>query len=336
MRPLRTEAPVPLAPSAAAAPSPTRPAATATEAAPADDFLAEKLGEVSADRLQADVRALAAIPTRHVNGEGIRIAADYLLEGFRAAGGAVEVSEYPFPLEFADVATEQQNIIARIPGWDESAGAILIGAHYDSRTVSIDDVTPPAPGANDNATGVAVLLELARLLADSQPRTSLLLVAFSAEETGLQGSRHYVASGAPEREGLRAMLDLDIVGNSAGAAGAGAVRAFAGSDASSPSVLLASWLGRVAEAYDVGLRVLVQDRLDRPGRYSDHVSFHEAGIPAVRLIEDLEQTGLQHNAEDGPERIDPDYLARVTRLVLAAAWELSEDPGRFLQDVVAP
>ena len=317
-------------PTGAASATPSVAPPTATAPQDVEALLAAGLANVSFERLEADVQALAAIPTRHVNSGGIRLAADFLLEGFRQAGDHVLPSEYPFPLEFGGMVSEQRNIVARIPGWDEAAGSILIGAHYDSRTVSIDDWASPAPGANDNATGVASLLEIARLLNDFRPRATILLVAFSAEETGLQGSRHYVVSGVPEQEGLRAMLDLDIIGNSAGEAGAGTLRVFAGGGPGSSSLGLATWLRGVAEAHVPDLEVLVQDQLDRPGRYSDHVSFFEAGIPSVRLIEDLEQTELQHNADDRPERIDAQYLVRVTRLVLAAAFELSEDPLRFM------
>lgn len=300
------------------------------------ESLSARIPQVSLARLEADVRELASIPSRHVNSDGVRQAAEFLAESFRQAGGSVVVEEDLFRLEFGGVATDQRNIVARIPGWDETTGALLIGAHYDSRSTSIEDWASPAPGASDNASGVAALLEIARLLADFRPRSTILLVAFSAEETGLHGSRHYVSSGMIEQENLRAMIALDIIGNSAGQAGAGSLRVFAGGGPASSSSRLATWLGQIASGDALDLEVLVQDRLDRPGRFSDHVPFFEAGVPAVRLTEGLERTELQHNAGDVADLVDFDYLARATRLVLAAIVRLSEDPEPSLGPTPTP
>ncbi|MEW6567293.1 MAG: M20/M25/M40 family metallo-hydrolase [Chloroflexota bacterium] len=324
-------------PTSTTMPTMLRRTSPSVSAAPnAADFLAARLPQVSVARLEADVRALAALPSRHVNSDGISLAADLLLQSFRQAGEGIEVYAMPFPLVFAEVTTQQRNIVVRIIGWDETAGAVLIGAHYDSRAAAIDDWVSPALGANDNATGVAALLEIVRLLAGYRPRATVLLAAFSAEETGLQGSGFYVTSGVIEPENIRAMIAPDILGNSAGEAGAGSVRCFAGGGAGSPSLQLAAWLADLARQYVPGLEVLVQERLDRPGRYSDHVPFFEAGIPAVRLIEAIEHLEWQHNAEDRPERVDSRYLAQVTRLALAAVVELSEDPQRFLDAAGSP
>ena len=292
----------------------------------AETWLAENLDRVSEERLMADVVALSAIPTRHVNSPGIGLAADQLAAAFDAAGA--RVIEDIFSLEFRGVVTQQRNVLAVIPGSDPSAGAILLGAHYDSRTVDIGDWIDAAPGANDNATGVAVLLELARLLADYEPRATIYLVAFAAEETGLQGSRHFVESG--QASDVRAMVALDIVGNSRGPDGPNALRVFSPGPGDSPSRRLALWLARRGAVWTPQMPVLVQDAIDRPGRYSDHVPFAEAGAAVIRLIEEGERTDLQHNALDTPDRLDPPYLRRVAQLALVAAVELAADPGAFL------
>jgi len=293
----------------------------------AQEWLAENLDRVSAGRLMADVEALAAIPTRHVNSPGIAVAADHIAAGFAETGAEVMLDV--FALDFREVATQQKNVVAIIPGSDPTAGAIVLGAHYDSRTADIGDWVSPAPGANDNASGVAVLLEVASLLTDYEPRAAIYLVAFAAEETGLQGSRHFVESG--QASDVRAMVVFDIVGNSSGPAGPNALRVFSPGPADSPSRRLALWLASTGGGWTPQMPVLVQDAIDRPGRYSDHVPFAEAGVPSIRLIEEGEHTDLQHNALDTPDRLDPVYLRRVAQLALAAAVGLAADTQAFTE-----
>jgi hypothetical protein len=297
------------------------PVAAAPRETPVDpeSWLRQRIQQVNADRLLADVVALSSIPTRHVNSPGIGAAAEYLAGAFVDAG--VELDSDLFEMEFRGATTQQSNLVGVIPGIDLDAGAILLGAHYDSRTVDIGDWTGPAPGANDNATGVAVLLEVARLLADFRPRAAIYLVAFSAEETGLQGSRHLVEAGLPRA--VSAVAIFDIVGNSSGPSGPNALRVFSAGPEGSDSRLLARWAADLGAAWVPELPVRVQDSLDRPGRYSDHVPFHEAGVAAVRFIEDGEHVELQHNPFDTADRVDPVFLRRVARLALALAVGLA-------------
>jgi len=313
-------------------PSPSVPPATAAvlrETAPTTvspaGLLSQRLPDVSENRLMEDVVALSAIATRHVHSPGLGEAAAYI--GGRFAEAGVAHREHTFALELRGVRTRPANIVAVLPGSDPAAGAIVLGAHYDSRTVDIGDWTGPAPGANDNATGVAVLLEVARALAGFEPRATIYLIAFAAEETGLQGSRSLVAESLLDP--VVAMAAFDIVGNSSGSSGSGALRVFAAGPEGSPSRRLARWTANVAARWVPELPVLVQDALDRPGRYSDHVPFTEAGIAAVRFIEDGEHVEYQHNALDTADRIDPDYLRRVAQLALAMAVELGIEPHAF-------
>jgi hypothetical protein len=217
-------------------------------------------------------------------------------------------------------------VIAALPGSDPQAGMVVIGAHYDSRTADLTDSTSPAPGANDNATGVAALLEIARLLADETPRASVVLIAFSAEEVGRLGSIHHVEAAQARGDDVRAMLALDIVGDAAGPAGEGAIRVFSADPPDSPSRQLAHTVELIGERYVPGLDVQVQSAPDRPYRYSDHLSFSEAGIPAARLIEPLEDPSRQHSPLDTPEFVSASYLRRATQLTLAALASLAWGP----------
>ena len=293
---------------------------TATPGPPPDP-IQSRLDRIDAARMMADVEALAAIPSRHVNSPGASEAAELIASGFQEAG--LEVQAQDFPLTYEEVFTTQRNVIGLIPGSDPDAGTIVIGAHYDSRTVGLLDVTSPAPGANDNATGVAVLLELARALKDSAPRRTLLLIAFAAEETGSQGSRQTVIRFRADGRDVRAVVVFDIVGNSAGEAGAGSIRAFAAPPLESPSQALARYAALVGADYVSAFDVAVQPDVDRPGRYSDHVPFSDSGIPAMRFIEAIEDLNRQHSGDDLPEFIDADYLGRVGRLALALSFSLA-------------
>ncbi len=153
-----------------------------------------------------------------------------------------------------------------------------------------------------------------------------MLVAFSAEEVGVVGSRHYVQTAFARGDDIRAMLACDIVGNSAGEAGDGAIRAFSADPGTSPSRQLARSVAWLASDYVEGFEVAVQPAVDRPGRYSDHVPFSDAGIPAMRLIEMVENTHLQHSPLDRPQTISPGYLRQAARVALVAAVNLAGAP----------
>lgn len=287
------------------------------------DRLTMLASSVSAERLVSDVQTLAAIPSRHVNSATIGQAAEYIHAQFTAAGGHWRVAYDDFSLAYDGTLTTQRNVVATWPGSDSAAGMILIGAHYDSRTVSLTDATSPAPGADDNATGVAALLEIARLLADEQPRRTLVLAAFSAEEEGHFGSSHAVNEALAQGDDIRAMLALDIIGNAGGPDGEGVLRVFSAPPNDSPSRQLTRVIDLLAMTYTPSFDVQVQTTLDRPNRYSDHKPFSEADIPAARFISLLENTARQHSGADTPEAISPAYLQQTTQLALVTAVNLS-------------
>jgi hypothetical protein len=275
----------------------------------------EVLPQVDAGRLLAHVQALAALHTRHVNSTGSGAAAAYIQRQFEAIDG-LEVTLDTFPLAYNGIPTTQANVIATLPGRDPSAGSVLAGAHYDSRSAEIADAVDRAPGADDNATGVAALIEMARVLAalPQRPAATVIFVAFAAEEVGSSGSAHYMAS-YPTGD-LRAVFVLDIVGNAAGQLGEGAIRLFA-SPADAGSQQLMRFVDVTANRALSGFDALPQPTADRPGRYSDHLSFSGEGVAAVRLIELVEDPDRQHSPADLPEAISPGYLRQSTQLALA-------------------
>ncbi|GIL14706.1 MAG: hypothetical protein BroJett038_34260 [Chloroflexota bacterium] len=307
-------------------------------AAPADANLSSLLNRVESDRLFLHVDALQRLYTRHVNSpdqpdRGIAAAYRYVRAQFeeiqKASGGSFSIFDHPFTLDWAGVTTVQYNIVGIIQGKEVGGGIILVGAHYDSISMAPDDPSYNAPGANDNGSGVAALIELARILAARPHRATIMLVAFSAEEVGRKGSIEFVKYLQARQIPINYMLNLDIIGSGDGPNGEirdGEIRAFSAGPNESASRQLARVLELVNFQYMPSMRVTVQDEVDRAGRYGDHMSFSEAGIPAVRLIEALEERQRHHTPQDTIEDIDAVYLARATQTALAAITALADGP----------
>ncbi|NDJ35686.1 MAG: Zn-dependent exopeptidase M28, partial [Chloroflexi bacterium] len=247
--PMSTQPPVPTA-----APPQQEPQPTPLSIAP-----------LAPARLMERVNALAAIDTRHVNSVGARTAADQIAEGFASAGYTPE--RQTFPAVVNEQYTDQENVIARLPG--QSDEIVVVGAHYDSRTVDPFDAAGRAPGAGDNASGAAALLEIARVLAGTTPRHTIVFVAFAGEEVGMLGSRYFVSQTDPAA--IRAMFALDSIGGVA--APQDASRVFSPPPAGSESRWLAHRVALAAGPQPLG--GLVAPTIDRPGRDSGDGPFGE-------------------------------------------------------------
>jgi hypothetical protein len=194
-------------------------------------------------------------------------------------------------------AGESVNVVATPPGFDPRRPHLVVGAHLDT--------VPQAPGAEDNASGVGVLLATARAVEERRTRLPVVLVAFGAEEPRgptdadhHYGSRAYVASlGPAERRAVRGMLSLDRVG-----VGGVVPVCTAGDDAARAEALRAAERARVPT-------------LACENRSSDHWSFVRAGLPGVRI--GSTPYAAYHSAGDVPAVVQPAQLRRVGRLVLA-------------------
>ncbi len=203
-----------------------------------------------------------------------------------------------------------ENVYAILPGNDPRLArtVFIVSGHFDSRPSDVLDPSSDAPGADDDASGVAVSVESARLLAtaaaDGGYRATLLFAAVSGEEQGLLGSAHLLEWVKEQGYTVGGMLDDDIVGADPAPGGPHRVRLFSGNgdidDADSPSRELA----RAIEDIDGRAAVRLVFRVDRYGRGGDHYPFYKAGFPAVRFTEPLENYDHQHQTprvEDGRE-----------------------------------
>lgn len=330
-----------------------RSAAPSTPAAPTiglvrDARLAALLDDVRPARLRADDSTLVAFGTRHTMSDtlsatrGIGAARRWLYgqlrDVSRGCGGCLRVEYDAAPLVVARhpqrPTVNVVNVLAWLPGRDTSR-VVVLGGHYDSCVCSVNpmDSTSDAPGADDDGSGTAAVLELARAFAARYPRgleATVVFALFAAEEQGLLGSTHLAAR--LRREGYRVdgAITNDIVGNveaEDGRRDATTVRVFAPDPENGPAREFARMAWAVGALYQPAFRVLPVWRLDRIGRGGDHAPFARQGDPAIRFTERLENYKRQHLPTDDLAHVDFDYVARVARLNGALVGALASAPA---------
>jgi len=359
---------------APAAPAQRRRARAAGRAAPRAE-IARMLREIDARRVERNIRRLVSFSTRNTlsaqddPARGIGAARDWLQSEFaaisRASGGRLTVELQSFvqePGRYPRIAapTRVTNVVARLHGTQPQSRerVYVVSGHYDSMCSSPTDAVCDAPGANDDASGVAVVLELARVMSTRQFDATLVFMAVAGEEQGLVGATHFAAQARAEKANVEAMFTNDIVGNTLGGNGVRdrrSVRVFAegvpsnetpeeaatrrsvGGENDSPARQLARFVKESAEAHLPGFRVRLIYRRDRYLRGGDHIPFLEQGYPAVRFSEPNEDYNHQHQnvrTENGvrygdlPEFVDFDYVAQVARVNCAALAALALAPAR--------
>jgi hypothetical protein len=293
------------------------------------------LDQVDTDHLFMHVSALESLGTRHVNSldlpnSGVAAAYRYVRGQFDAIAvkstGNFTVIDQPFNVTWAGVNTRQQNIIGTIPGNAIGGGVILLCAHYDSISIDPNDPTYPSPGANDDGSGIAALIEMANILSRTKHRATILFVAFAAEEVGRMGSKAFVNENMSKFP-VNYVLNMDIIGSSTGSSGAiddNHLRIFSAGPESSPSRQLARAVYWIDFTMVPDMQIMLQDSEDRFGRYSDHMSFTEAGFPAIRFIESLEDRTHQHTPQDVIGDVQATYLRRTTQAILASTYVLAD------------
>lgn len=356
----------------------------AIKRAAVDPRIAEALSRISAAQIQHTIETLVSFRTRNTlssmetdlpAGQGVNAAADWIeseLKRYSAdCGGCLEVTRDTFtePPQTGPHArilhpTTITNVYAVLRGSDAAKAqrVILVSGHYDSRITDVTDDHGAAPGANDDASGVAVSLECARVLSKLKLPATLVFAAVAGEEQGLNGSAHLAKLAKSEGWQVEAMVNNDIVGGnttpgdtlqdksdvrvfsegiSATATPAEVRRIVAlGYDSDSPSRELARAVADVARTYDsspaaTALHPVLEFRTDRFLRGGDHISFNEQGFAAVRFTEWREDFNHQHQnvrTEGGMEYgdllkfVDFHYVARVARINAATMASLAAAP----------
>ncbi len=360
---LSTEAPPTLAPStpvaqrqptitpdAAVAP-PTlqpisvRPPSGVSQNQPGVSINQSNVNQVNINRILADLNTLVGFRSRHVlsssagPNSGIQAAESFLLEELQAIAATspndflrIDVYSQRFSMEWAGQQLYPANVVMAIQGTDAAAGVVMIVAHYDATSENWYDGNGPAPGAIDNGSGVAGLLEISRLMVQEPHRATLVFVFFSAEETGRQGSQAFVreyiqAQNIP----LVAVLNVDMIGDTRGPRGEvvdDRMRIFSeGPNTGSPARQLARMVEVAVGRHVPEMDIEVLDRIERPGRWGDHMSFTEEGYPAIRMMQGTEDPSVANSSRDTIDLIDPEYLHRATKAILAALEMLVDGPN---------
>ena len=319
-------------------------------------------------QLRATIEKLVSFGTRHTLssatdpkrgiGAARRWAAGRFTQIGKACGGCLTIETIgdQFTGPRAPNGVRVENVVAIQRGSVDPDRVIIVQGHIDSRVSDVMDAVSDSPWANDDASGVALTIEAARILSKEKFPATIVYAALSGEEQGLWGGQLLARTAKERGWKVAAVLNNDIVGNTTGIGGARDeqnVRVFSegirlsgdldaakaqranGGEDDSPSRALAKAIRRVAERAG-GLGVIAVERPDRFQRGGDHTPFLELGYPAVRFSEVTENYDHQHQTlrtENGKfygdtiEFVDFPYLARVTALNMAVVRELAHAPG---------
>jgi hypothetical protein len=307
---------------------------------------------VSAERMEQLVATLAGFGTRHSGSEtesdtrGIGAARRFLLADLAASseagGGRLQVRTQSFrqgiesDWDGNSSEVEMVNVYGFLPG-TVGDRTYLVSGHYDSINGNPWDPTGDAPGANDDASGTAVVLEAARVLSSHSFESNLIFLCVPGEEQGLYGSRHFSEQLEAEGLSVTAMMTDDIVGGAHGPGfeqDHGTVRVFSGGDApDSGARELSRLIADTARSHVPGFAVRQVFHMDRNNRGGDHIPFHQLEIPAVRFTEAREDYRRQHkyvtpdkSTGDLPEFTSAAYMADVARLNVATLARLASSP----------
>jgi hypothetical protein len=343
-------------------------------APPVDPDISKIVSDISADRIQRSIFVLASFKTRHTlsdplpSGDGIGGAVSWIRAEFQRAsaegGGRLKVELDTFDQAAAPPRVPQgvqvTNVVATLPGSEPgpTGRTLVVSGHYDSRASNPMDATSPAPGADDDASGTASVLELARVMSHYKFGATIVFLAVAGEEQGLYGSAHWAQQAKARQADIEAVLDNDIIGSSRSENGQldrGTVRLFAqgippvgapddallalikaGGENDTPPRELARAIRDIAASYVPSMNVRVIYRADRYLRGGDHMPFLERGYPAVRFTEPAEDFRRQHQDVreekgvrygDTPDHVDFAYTADVARVNAAALAVLARAPA---------
>ncbi len=297
-----------------------------------DPDIASLVTAVSQQQLMGYVQAVESFGTRNTFSVtdnptfGIGAARQWIFNEFERVGnGRLQVQFQKFPVFFGGFAAEGWNVVATLPGSSGSNDAIVIMAHYDTRPEEATDGVSLAPGANDNGGGIALLLETARLLSSREWNQTIIFVATAAEEQDAQGARLFVQETFLAGTDVIAAINYDGVGGELGIPQN--IRLFALEMRQSPHGELARYYEYIAGLYVPAFPIHLVDALDREGRYGDHREFVNAGMPAIRLTQSIENPDLLNSRRDTWSQIDYRYLQQVVQMNVAVVANLAGSPS---------
>ncbi|MEO7538518.1 MAG: M28 family metallopeptidase [Pyrinomonadaceae bacterium] len=336
-----------------------------------DPVVAKLVKEVSVKNIEATIRKLVSFGTRNTLSEqdnptrGIGAARDWIYSEFQRisveCGGCLDVQNQTFLQPIVGrvpTPTNITNVYAVLKGTTDPDRIYIVSGHYDSMCTSPTNAKCDAPGANDDASGTAVSIELARVMSKQRFDATIIFMAVAGEEQGLLGSTYYAEQAKLAKLNIEAMITNDIVGGvttqknspnrnkvrvfSEGVASSetdeqGRTRRSVGGENDSPSRQLARFIKEQADLYLNQFGVWMIYRRDRYLRGGDHMPFLERGFTAARFTEPDEDYAHQHKdveTKDGAffgdtmDYVDPVYTANVCRVNLLTLAALALAPAR--------
>jgi hypothetical protein len=316
------------------------------------------VSEVSEDRIANNLKTLEGFGTRYIfssqddPAHGVGAARKWIYEQFRSYSPRLEVSYDQYRLKKETTRgtrivddVDLYNVVAVLPGVTDKEERVMITGHYDSINMSRPEGAPPpqpgdtaaasrdpnmpAPGVTDDGSGVACVMELARVMSQYEFDKTLVFVAFAGEEEGLLGATLYAQRAKSLNQKIEAVLNNDIIGSDVGGDGRmenRRVNIFSEDPIDSPSREIARYAREIGERYVPSMMVDPVFRADRFGRGGDHTAFNMEGFAAVRFSTPVENFANQHSATDTFSNTSPKYIAQVTRVNGAVAASLAWAP----------
>lgn len=335
--------------------------------------IAKMMKEISAKNIEASIRKLVSFGTRNTLSEqdnptrGIGAARDWIFSEFQKisndCGNCLQVEKQTFlqqPTANKRVLepTNLTNVVATLKGTTNPERVYVVSGHYDSMCTSPSDAKCDAPGANDDASGTAAVIELARVMSKMKFDATIIFMTVAGEEQGLLGAAYFAEQALQNKMDIEGMFTNDIIGGVTtfkNAANRQTVRVFSegvpsneteqqaatrrgtGGENDSASRQLARFIKESADLYSPKFSVMMVYRRDRYLRGGDHIPFVERGFTAIRITETNEDYDHQHQnvrTENGkfygdtPEYVDFDYVANVTKVNAASLARLALAPAR--------
>lgn len=307
------------------------------KATPNNPQIQAMVDAVSADSIELYIDKLVSFHTRHTNSDtvsadtGIGAARRWVYSKFQQTANTTPLSpEYFWFIEsVCGINGLHANVQATLPGSLTPDRFFLVSGHMDSRNAAQCDPVVFAPGANDDASGSVISIELARIMSQQSYDASLIFMAVTGEDIGLVGSTAYANWAGAGGMNIDGMLTNDVVGNIIGPNGtvdSTSVRHFSEGPSNSPSRQLSRYFKLKGEQYVPEMTVNLIPAQDRPGRGGDHMPFNDNGYAAVRFTEPAERLEHQHSNTDILENMSPAYTARVAKLSLAGLANMAQAP----------
>ena len=337
--------------------------------------IAQMVKQVSAKNIEATIRKLVSFGTRNTLSEqdnstrGIGAARDWIFGEFQRfsseCGGCLQVEKQTFlqpanppPRGRVPEPTNLTNVVATLKGTTDPDRVYVVTGHYDSMCSSPVDAKCDAPGANDDASGTATVIELARVMSKHKFDATVIFVAVAGEEQGLLGSTYFAEQARQKAMNIEGMFTNDIVGgvtSQKNSPNRNKVRVFSegvpsneteqqantrrsvGGENDSPSRQLARFVKEQTDRYLKNFGAWMMYRRDRYLRGGDHIPFLERDYAAVRITEADEDYTHQHQTirtengvfyGDTPDYVDFEYVANVARVNLIALSSLASAPAR--------